>query len=89
MNFHIITYEGLRLKQVKRWVLKCESCFKYLSLNKIRVINDTSKLFCPQCGNSSLMRISMIISKKGTIHYGNLPSRINLRGAKVFTKPLQ
>lgn len=31
----------------------------------------------------------MIISKKGTIHYGNLPSRINLRGAKVFTKPLQ
>lgn len=75
MGMRILSYNGLRIRKLKQWVLQCEACFE-----KIR---DTNRLFCPNCGNSSLLRIAMYV-KDGKVYYGNAPKKINLKGTMVF-----
>lgn len=48
-----------------------------------RIIKDTNRLFCPLCGNSSLLRVAMY-NNNGVIKYGNLPKKVNLKGTIVY-----
>ncbi|EJD01310.1 uncharacterized protein FOMMEDRAFT_111028 [Fomitiporia mediterranea MF3/22] len=51
MNLNLVGVEGKRIEKVKSWVLRCHACFK--------ICKDSSKKFCPSCGNPSLLRTSV------------------------------
>lgn len=58
----------------------------FLLLFTFRITKDMSKVFCPQCGNNTLMKISVQVDEKGNItHIQNTRRQLNLRGTKVFT----
>ncbi|KAK0462002.1 Nin one binding Zn-ribbon like-domain-containing protein [Desarmillaria tabescens] len=54
MGLNLVGTEGRRIQKVKSWVLRCHACFK--------ICKDSSKKFCPSCGNPSLLRASVTIS---------------------------
>lgn len=54
MGLGLVGVEGKRIERVKSWVLRCHACFK--------VCKDSSRKFCPSCGNPSLLRASVTIS---------------------------
>lgn len=57
MGLNLVGTEGRRIQKVKSWVLRCHACFK--------ICKDSSKKFCPSCGNPSLLRASVTISDPG------------------------
>jgi len=57
MGLNLVGVEGKRIEKVKSWVLRCHACFK--------ICKDSSKQFCPSCGNPSLLRTSVTISSPG------------------------
>ncbi|KAG7096696.1 hypothetical protein E1B28_004110 [Marasmius oreades] len=54
MDLTLVGTEGKRIQRVKTWVLRCHACFK--------ICKDSSKKFCPSCGNPSLLRASVTLS---------------------------
>lgn len=49
-----------------------------------RISTDTSKVFCPYCGNATLARLGLTISKTGKVYYHyKKDRRVNTRGTKV------
>ncbi|KAF5358896.1 hypothetical protein D9758_004824 [Tetrapyrgos nigripes] len=54
MGLNLVGTEGKRIRKVKTWVLRCHACFK--------ICKDSSKKFCPSCGNNSLIRASVTLS---------------------------
>ncbi|KAF4575130.1 Nin1 binding protein [Pleurotus pulmonarius] len=54
MGLSLVGVEGKRIQRVKNWVLRCHACFK--------ICKDSSKQFCPSCGNPSLLRASVTIA---------------------------
>lgn len=77
MTVPIISFEGLRIKSARRFVLECHIC-------KI-VYRDGSKLFCSSCGNNSLLKVSCGVNSDGTlILYRKRNFKINLRGTQVI-----
>lgn len=75
MKLHLISVEGRRVTSVRRFVLKCDACYKLcLQLDKV---------FCPSCGNNTLARLSYSIDSSGVMRYHYKKNRrINLRGSK-------
>ncbi|KAG8809514.1 Nin1 binding protein [Serendipita sp. 399] len=51
MGLNLVGVDGTRISTVKSWVLRCHACFK--------ICKDSSKKFCPSCGNPSLLRTSI------------------------------
>ncbi|GBE79925.1 hypothetical protein SCP_0211270 [Sparassis crispa] len=54
MGLGLVGVEGRRIERVKSWVLRCHACFK--------ICKDSSRKFCPSCGNPTLLRASVTIS---------------------------
>ena len=53
-----------------------------------RVTSQLGKRFCPSCGNSTLVRLSVSVDEDGVTHY-QVPNRkrpFNIRGKKVNTQ---
>jgi RNA-binding protein NOB1 len=77
MGLNLVGVEGKRIEKVKSWVLRCHACFKYvlsshdgqvlmnILLNMNRICKDSSKKFCPSCGNPSLLRASVTVAAPG------------------------
>ncbi|KAI0068592.1 hypothetical protein BV25DRAFT_1903994 [Artomyces pyxidatus] len=57
MSLNLVSVEGKKIDRVKTWVLRCHACFK--------ICKDSSKKFCPSCGNATLLRASVTISSPG------------------------
>ena len=75
MRLHLISVEGRRVTSVRRFVLKCDACYK--------ICLQLDKMFCPSCGNNTLARLSYSIDKNGVMRYHYKKNRkINLRGSK-------
>lgn len=81
MGIGIASPNGRVVKKVKQFVLKCDACFQ--------VTRDTSKKFCPSCGNAALARLGVTIDNKGHHHYHYKKNRkVNTRGTKyALPKP--
>ena len=79
VGLRVLNMDGLVVKETKRYVLKCHACFK--------ICHDATKLFCPVCGNATLMRVSMYVRADGTIGYTKGIKNFNLRGTK-YSLPL-
>ncbi|CAL1535676.1 unnamed protein product [Lymnaea stagnalis] len=61
MGLNILSVDGMLITKAKSYVLRCFGC--------MRITKDTSKLFCPHCGNRTLKRLSTTIEKDGSIRY--------------------
>ncbi|KAI8630276.1 Nin one binding Zn-ribbon like-domain-containing protein [Xylariaceae sp. FL1651] len=62
MNLNLVSSGLARITRVKTWVLRCHGCFQ--------ITRDTSKQFCPRCGQPTLTRVSCSTDQAGnfTIH---------------------
>ncbi|WWC67253.1 uncharacterized protein I206_101160 [Kwoniella pini CBS 10737] len=56
MGLGLVGEGGKRISKVKSFVLRCHACFK--------ICKDSSKRFCPSCGNATLMRTTVSIDSK-------------------------
>lgn len=76
MGLGLVGEGGKRISKVRSWVLRCHACFK--------LCRDSSKRFCPSCGNATLMRTTVTTSAstgKQTIHLKK-GFQYHLRGTK-------
>ncbi|KAI1263577.1 D-site 20S pre-rRNA nuclease [Xylariaceae sp. FL1019] len=62
MNINLISSGLSRITRVKTWVLRCHGCFQ--------ITRDTSKQFCPRCGQATMTRVSCSTDQAGnfTVH---------------------
>lgn len=57
INLNICALDGRVIKYLKTYILRCYSCFKTTSI--------MTKIFCPNCGNKTLKRVSVSLDKDG------------------------
>ncbi|CAO3665886.1 unnamed protein product [Umbelopsis vinacea] len=75
MNLNLVSTDGMRVKRIKNWVMRCHACYS--------VTSDMDKKFCPKCGNASLMRTSCSTDQYGNVTYWFKKNfQYNLRGTK-------
>ncbi|KAI9593618.1 Nin one binding Zn-ribbon like-domain-containing protein [Syncephalis fuscata] len=81
MGLHLMSMDGMVIKQVKTWVLRCHACYK--------ITTDMEKQFCPSCGNNTLLRVSAGLDKQGNLCvYLKDNFQYNIRGTKYnISKP--
>ncbi|OQR92134.1 RNA-binding protein NOB1 [Achlya hypogyna] len=81
MGLHLLSTDGMVIKRVKQWVLKCVACFK--------TTTELDRQFCPVCGNATLERVACSLDKETeqlTLYTrANRPTK--LRGTK-FSLPM-
>ncbi|KAL7749366.1 20S-pre-rRNA D-site endonuclease nob1 [Sorochytrium milnesiophthora] len=79
MNMCLISLDGIVVKQLKNWLLRCHACFK--------TTHDMDKRFCPSCGNATLLRTSYSIDQDGNVRYHLRKNyRYNTRGT-IYSIP--
>ncbi|KAL2915440.1 20S-pre-rRNA D-site endonuclease nob1 [Polyrhizophydium stewartii] len=75
MNLKVMSVDGVVIRKLKTWVLRCHACYKST--------NDMTKRFCPSCGNNTLLRTSVGIDANGQITYFLKKNfQYNLRGTR-------
>ncbi|XP_070506371.1 RNA-binding protein NOB1 [Chironomus tepperi] len=57
MNLNVTALDGRIIKYVRTFILRCYTCFK--------TTTDSTKVFCPKCGNKTLKRVSVSVNEKG------------------------
>ncbi len=82
MGLRVLSPDGRRITRAKQWALRCFSCFK--------ITRDMGKLFCPQCGNNTLKRVSISVDAQGSVMaFFNPKNKISKRGSKFpLPKPV-
>lgn len=80
MGIDLVSFDGKRIKELKRWVKRCESCSC--------LVTDMMRQFCPLCGNHTLKRVTCYIDSEGKEHFlfNARRMRPNLRGT-IFHIP--
>eukprot|EP00736_Rhodelphis_marinus_P003055 Rmarinus@m.6797 len=73
MGLKVLGVDGLRIKKVRRFVMRCHACL---------AINEPGKVFCEKCGNDALVRVSYVIDSGGNTRLFPLRKPINTRGTK-------
>eukprot|EP00899_Mesostigma_viride_P021081 jgi/Mesvir1/28975/Mv17749-RA.1 len=75
MGLRLVSVDGLRVRRVQRWALKCDACFT--------ITRDMSRIFCPKCGNgATLNKVSVSVDANGA-WCASAKKRPNLRGTRV------
>ena len=80
MGLKLMGSDGLLMRSVKQWVLRCSGCFTMQP--------SLDKQFCVKCGNTSLVRLQAVIDAKGfrrVLPEAGAPARVrstNTRGTK-------
>jgi len=79
MGMHVVSVDGLLIRRVKTFSLKCESCF--------RITHEVHRKFCRHCGHATLYKITVTTNADGKIEY-RMPRRMRTtnRGAR-YTVP--
>jgi RNA-binding protein NOB1 len=80
MGVPIVGPQGMVIKQLRLWLLRCHACFN--------LEHDTTKQFCTDCGSGdTLKRVAYQVSSTGEkILFINYRRRINTRGT-IFNLP--
>ncbi|KAI1421911.1 Nin one binding Zn-ribbon like-domain-containing protein [Xylaria sp. FL1777] len=60
INLNLVSSGLARITRVKTWVLRCHGCFQ--------ITRDTSKQFCPRCGQPTLTRVSCSTDQAGNFN---------------------
>ncbi|KAK7504642.1 hypothetical protein BaRGS_00004128 [Batillaria attramentaria] len=74
MGLNVVSVDGMLIKRAKSYVLRCIACMK--------ITFNTSKVFCPHCGNKTLKRVAMTRDEDGTVRYYFSRRPLNTRGMK-------
>lgn len=75
MRLHLYTPDGVRVKRVKNWLLRCHACYT--------TTKEMSRKFCPHCGGATLLRTSYSVDGWGQVHlYLRSDFQYNLRGTQ-------
>ncbi len=75
MKCKLYTVDGIRVKSLKNWLLRCHACFAITQKMDTR--------FCPKCGGPTLNRVSFLLDESGKIHlFLRSDYQYNLRGSK-------
>jgi len=72
MGLNLISTDGLGVRQVKTWILRCHGCFTLVTLSGLLrlTFRTTKKMhlkFCPACGGETLLRTSTSTSANGEV----------------------
>ncbi|GJQ13727.1 hypothetical protein GpartN1_g5518.t1 [Galdieria partita] len=79
MGLVLISPDGRRVEKLKSFVLQCESCF--------HITKEVERLFCPHCGNHTLLRTTCKTDKQGNLLvFPPRRKKNNLRGT-IFPIP--
>ncbi|KRY52538.1 E3 ubiquitin-protein ligase synoviolin [Trichinella britovi] len=57
MGLKVVSVDGMLIKQLKTYILRCFSCFHTTS--------KMMKKFCPNCGNATLKRLAISVDENG------------------------
>lgn len=57
LKLALVSPTGQRIKKLKTWILRCHACFQTTSV--------LDKVFCPKCGNNTLIRTSVGVDEYG------------------------
>lgn len=57
IGLHIAALDGRVIKHARTYILRCYACFKTTS--------DSSKVFCPKCGNKTLKKVAVSLDENG------------------------
>ena len=80
MGLKLIGADGMLMRSVKQWVLRCSGCFTLQP--------GLDKQFCMKCGNASLVRLQAVLDARGSrriLPESGAPARVrstNIRGTK-------
>merc|ERR1719160_1667014 len=66
------------VKTVKLWGLICRGCFHFS--------RDTTKIFCPKCGHSTVDRVPITVDLDGKVQVHDNRRRKNLKGT-IYSIP--
>jgi len=73
MGLQLLTPDGMRIVEMRRWVLRCHACGQ--------VSRDMGRHFCPSCGNAAMQRVQFTVGTDGTEAVG-VRKRHYLRGTR-------
>ncbi|XP_064872450.1 RNA-binding protein NOB1-like isoform X2 [Oncorhynchus nerka] len=81
IGLHVLSVNGMLIKQARNYILRCHACFK--------TTTNMNKVFCPHCGNRTLKKIAVTVSEDGNIqmHFSKNPKVLNPKG-KRYSLPL-
>lgn len=81
IGLHVLSVNGMVIKQARNYILRCHACFKTTS--------NMSKVFCPHCGNATLKKVAVTINEDGSrqMHFSRNPKVMNPKGLK-YSLPL-
>lgn len=76
MKLNVISVDGLLIKNVRSYLLRCYGCFKTTS--------KMNKKFCPTCGHDTLKRVPIQVQDDGSIKmfFSRNPKVLSKRGKK-------
>ncbi|XP_028665695.1 RNA-binding protein NOB1 [Erpetoichthys calabaricus] len=76
IGLNVLSINGMVIKQARNFVLRCHACF--------RTTSNMTKVFCPNCGNKTLKKVSVTIQEDGTfqMHFSRNPKVLNPRGLR-------
>nr|XP_046254245.1 RNA-binding protein NOB1 [Scatophagus argus] len=76
IGLHVLSVNGMVIKQARNYILRCHACFKTTS--------NMNKVFCPHCGNKTLKKLAVTVSEDGSMqmHFSKNPKVLNPKGLR-------
>lgn len=75
IGLRLLSAEGMLIKRVKQWILKCIACFT--------TSTEMERMFCPKCGNNTMERVSYSLGQDGKMTFHTRANRpVKLTGTK-------
>uniref|UniRef100_G3Q011 RNA-binding protein NOB1 n=1 Tax=Gasterosteus aculeatus TaxID=69293 RepID=G3Q011_GASAC len=76
IGLHVLSVNGMLIKQARNYILRCHACFRSTSI--------MNKVFCPHCGNPTLKKLAVTVGEDGTtkMHFSKNPKVLNPRGLR-------
>ncbi|KAF7667823.1 hypothetical protein LDENG_00045480 [Lucifuga dentata] len=81
IGLHVLSVNGMLIKQARNYILRCHACFKTSS--------NMNRVFCAHCGNKTLKKLAVTVSEDGSMqmHFSKNPRVLNPRGLR-YSLPL-
>uniref|UniRef100_A0A3B4BL49 RNA-binding protein NOB1 n=1 Tax=Periophthalmus magnuspinnatus TaxID=409849 RepID=A0A3B4BL49_9GOBI len=81
IGLHVLSVNGMVIKQARNYILRCHACFK--------TTTHMERVFCPHCGNKTLKKLAVTVNEDGSIqmHFSRNPKVLNPKGLR-YSLPL-
>uniref|UniRef100_A0A3Q1G5K2 RNA-binding protein NOB1 n=1 Tax=Acanthochromis polyacanthus TaxID=80966 RepID=A0A3Q1G5K2_9TELE len=76
IGLHVLSVNGMVIRQARSYILRCHACFKTTS--------NMNKVFCPHCGNKTLKKLAVTLNEDGSLqmHFSRNPKVLNSKGLR-------